>query len=34
MISEYLKFVAAAAKLRLAPAVERLSPTAAAAIRL
>jgi uncharacterized SAM-binding protein YcdF (DUF218 family) len=33
MVSEYLKFVAAAAKLRLAPAVERLAPTAAAAVR-
>lgn len=34
MVSEYLKFVAAAAKLRFAPAVERFAPTAAAAVRL
>jgi uncharacterized SAM-binding protein YcdF (DUF218 family) len=34
MVSEYLKFVAAAAKLRLAPAVEQFAPPASAAARL
>jgi uncharacterized SAM-binding protein YcdF (DUF218 family) len=34
MVSEYLKFVAAAAKLRLAPAVEHFAPPASAAARL